>query len=287
MIDKLKMTVLVDDSKNPSKPELQDKHGLSFYIEAEVKDERITILMDTGPSAETILHNADRMEIDLSKIDLIFLSHGHYDHVNGLIGVLKRKSEPTIVLAHPQAFDSKFVYRPHLKYAGSFYQLSEIRAFEGVLLFAKNHVTLTDGIMSSGEIQRSTTYEEVEGFWKVDDDLFVQDIMLDDQSLIVHMRGRGLVVIAGCAHAGIINTIKQARRITGINRVYAVIGGFHLKDASDKRIEATIEELSKIKPSIIRPCHCTGSRAVKELIDTFNDRCKLLRVGTILELNGN
>ncbi len=279
--------MLVDDSKNPLKPELQAKHGLSVYIEAEVKDEKITLLLDTGPSAETILHNADRMEIDLSKIDLIFLSHGHYDHVNGLIGVLKRKSEPTIVLAHPQAFDSKFVYRPHLKYAGSFYHLSEIRAFEGVLLFAKNHVKLTDSIMSSGEIQRSTTYEEVEGFWKVDDERLIDDNMLDDQSLIVNMKGKGLVVIAGCAHAGIINTIKQAQRITGMNRIHAVIGGFHLKDVADDRIISTIEELSKIKPSIIRPCHCTGSRAVKELTDTFNDRCKLLRVGIILEINGN
>jgi len=287
LVDKLKISVLVDDSKNPLKPELQAKHGLSFYIEAEVKDEKITLLLDTGPSAETILHNADRMEIDLSKIDLIFLSHGHYDHVNGLIGVLKRKSESTIVLAHPQAFDSKFVYRPHLKYAGSFYRLSEIRAFRGMLLFAKNHFKLSDGITSSGEIQRSTTYEEVEGFWKVNNDLFVQDAMLDDQSLIVNMKGKGLVVIAGCAHAGIINTIKQAQRITGMNRIHAVIGGFHLKDAADDRITSTIEELSKIKPSIIRPCHCTGSRAVKELTDTFNDRCKLLRVGIILELNGN
>jgi len=287
LIDKLKISVLVDDSKNPSKLELQDKHGLSFYIEAEVKDEKITILLDTGPSMETIIYNVDRMEVDLSKIDLIFLSHGHYDHVNGLIGVLKRRSEPTIVIAHPQAFDSKFVYRPHLKYAGSFYQLSEIRAFGGILLFAKNHVKLSDGIMSSGEIQRSTTFEEVEGFWKVDDERLTQDNMLDDQSLIVNLKGKGLVVIAGCAHAGIINTIKQAQRITGINRVHAVIGGFHLKDASDKRIEATIEELLRLKLNIIAPCHCTGLKAVKRFTEVFHDRCRPLRVGTILDLNGN
>jgi len=284
-VDKLNLTLLADDSKNPLKPELQAKHGLSIYIKTKVRSETITVLMDTGPSPEIILHNADAMDVDLNKINVILLSHGHYDHLGGLIGVLKRVSDPVTVLAHPKTFDPKFAYRHHVKYIGPTFSLSEIKATGGILLLAKNPVKIGEGITSSGEVKRNTTFEQVEGLWKVNDELFMKDSMLDDQSLIINIRDRGLVIIAGCAHSGIINTIKQAQRITGISRVHAVLGGFHLKNADAKRIVATTKELIKINPNIIGPCHCTGSKAIRRFTDAFKDRCKPLRVGEILELN--
>jgi 7,8-dihydropterin-6-yl-methyl-4-(beta-D-ribofuranosyl)aminobenzene 5'-phosphate synthase len=192
--------------------------------------------MDAGPSPEIILNNADAMDADLNKTNAILLSHGHYDHLGGLIGVLKRVSDPVTVLAHPKTFDPKFAYRRHVKYIGPTFSLSEIKAAGGVLLLAKNPVKIGEGIISSGEVKRSTTFEQVEGFWKVNDELFIQDNMLDDQPLIINIRGKGLVIIAGCAHSGIINTIKQSQRITGISRVHAVLGGFHLKNADAKRM---------------------------------------------------
>lgn len=285
MVDKLNLTLLADDSKNPQQPELQAKHGLSIYIEVTVRSETNIVLMDAGPSPEVVLHNADAVNVDLKKIDTILLSHGHYDHLGGLIGVLKRVSDPVIVLAHPQTFDPKFAYRQHLKYIGPTFSLSEIQAAGGVLLLARDPVKIGEGVTSSGEIKRSTAFEEVDGFWKVDDELFIQDNMLDDQSLIINIRGKGLVIIAGCAHSGIINTIKQAQRITGISGVHAVLGGFHLNNADAKRIAATTKELLKIDPSIIGPCHCTGSKAVRRFTKTFKDRCKPLRVGDRLEIN--
>ena len=284
LVEKLKLTVLVDDAKNPLKSELQAKHGLSIYLEAREKNEEITVLMDTGPSPEIIVHNADAMSVDLNKINAILLSHGHYDHAGGLIGVLRRIDEPITVIAHPQVFDPKFVYRPHIKYAGPSFHQQEIEAAGGVLLLAKNPVKILDGIMSSGEVERGTAFEEVEGFWKVNDELFIKDVMLDDQSLIVNIGEKGLVIIAGCAHSGIINTVRQALRISGVSRVYAVLGGFHLKNVDDKRIDTTIEELLRLKPSIVGPCHCTGSKAVRRLTETFDERCRPLRVGEILEI---
>ena len=192
-----------------------------------------------------------------------------------------------MVVAHPETFSSKYAYRPYLKYLGSAFRLREIEASGGVLLLAKNPVKIADNILSSGEVQRGTAFEKVEGFWKVDDEQFIQDIVLDDQSLIVNMRGRGLVIIAGCAHSGIINTIRQAQRTTGVDRVHAIIGGFHLKNAGDKRIDATTNELLHLKPDIIGPCHCTGPKAVRRFTEAFKDRCKPLRVGDILELTGS
>lgn len=286
MVEKMKVTVLVDDLKNPRRSDLQAKHGLSIYLEMRDRREQVNVLVDTGPSPELVLHNADAMNVNLDTINVILLSHGHYDHVGGLIGVLKRIRDSIVVVAHPETFNSKFAYRPYLKYLGSAFHLQEIEASGGVLLRAKNPIKIADGILSSGEVERGTAFEKVDGFWKVDDEMLTEDIMLDDQSLIVNITGRGLVIIAGCAHSGIINTIRQAQRITGVSKIHAVIGGFHLKNAGDKRIDATTNELLRLKPDIIGPCHCTGSKAVKRFTDAFKDRCKPLRVGDILELMG-
>jgi len=277
--------LLADDSKNPLQPELQAKHGLSIYIEAKVRSEKIIVLMDTGPSLEIILHNADAMDVDLKKVQVILLSHGHYDHTGGVIGALTRVREPIPVLAHPKTFDPKFAYRPHIRHIGSPVSRSEIQAAGGIVLTATNPVNIGPGVMSSGEIERSTAFEDIKGFWRVDEERFVRDLMSDDQALIINLGGQGLVIVAGCAHAGIINTIKHAQQVTGVSRVHAVLGGFHLRNASTVRVAATIQELRKIDPSIIGPCHCTGSKVIRRFTDTFQDRCTPLHVGALVEIN--
>ncbi|MCW4037449.1 MAG: MBL fold metallo-hydrolase [Candidatus Bathyarchaeota archaeon] len=285
MVDKLNLTLLADDSKNPLQPELQAKHGLSIYIEAKVRREKIIVLMDTGPSPEIILHNADAMDVDLKKVQVILLSHGHYDHTGGVIGALTRVREPIPVLAHPKTFDPKFAYRPHIRHIGSPVSRSEIQAAGGIVLTATNPVNIGPGVMSSGEIERSMAFEDIKGFWRVNEERFVRDLMSDDQALIINLGGQGLVIVAGCAHAGIINTIKHAQQVTGVSRVHAVLGGFNLRNASTDRVAATIQELRKIDPSIMGPCHCTGSKAIRRFKDTFQDRCTPLHVDALVEIN--
>lgn len=282
VVKSLKLTVLVEDSANPSRLDLVAKHGLSILAEVDRKE--VSFLMDTGPSPDALLHNADAMGIDLSKIDLLFLSHGHYDHTGGLVGLLKRIGKKIPVVAHPKVFDVKLKIEPSLKYIGSPFKLSEAEVSGGVILTARNPVTIMEEVTTSGEIKRNTPYEKVKGFWTIDEENFKADIMPDDQALIFNIKEKGLVILCGCAHAGIINTIRQAQKVTDTDKIYAVIGGFHLTKASDERIKLTIKELLRLGPEVIAPCHCTGSRAVRRLTEAFGDRCRPLRTGDIIQL---
>ena len=240
--------------------------------------------MDTGPSAEVLTHNLAVMNVNLQRSDFIMLSHGHYDHTGGLIQALGEMEAPTLVLAHPEAFKPKLVRTPMLKSVGSPYTIATVEAAGGVPLLSRNPLPVAEGVATSGEIDRRTAFEQVTGFWKVEDGRLVEDRMPDDQALYFDVEDRGLAVVTGCAHAGIINTIKQGLRLMRLDEVYAVIGGFHLKDVSNERIFATIEELESFTPEIIAPCHCTGATTVKHLSRVFRRRCHVLRTGDHLEI---
>lgn len=284
MVDKVKLTVLVEDSVDMDKPSLLAKHGLSFFVEAVTGDVKVSTLMDVGPSSDVVLHNVGEMGLDLRKTDVILLSHGHYDHVGSLVEVLKCIEKQVPVIAHPKIFNPKFKVKPCLRFIGASFKPLDVEAAGGVLLYASNHVTMAEGIIASGEVERHVAFEKVKGFWMVDDGRFVEDTLLDDQSLVIHVNNRGLVVVAGCAHSGIMNTIRHAQKVTEIDMVFAVLGGFHLAKADDKRIQATVNELAKLDLKFVGPCHCTGQKAFHRLSEAFGDRCHLLRTGDVVEL---
>jgi 7,8-dihydropterin-6-yl-methyl-4-(beta-D-ribofuranosyl)aminobenzene 5'-phosphate synthase len=283
VVNNVQITVLIEDTKSPAKPHLKSKHGLSFFIKAKIGDDEVTTLMDTGTSPELLLHNVDAMGVNLEDVDVIALSHGHYDHTGGLLEALKRMKKRVPVIGHPSVFEPKLSLMPHLRLIGAPFIASEVEAAGGIPLFAADPVKIADGITTTGEVPRRTAFESVRGFWAVQNGKFVEDIMLDDQSLVIDVEGKGLVVVAGCAHAGIINTIQHAQKITENSRVYAVLGGFHLISADDKRIQATVDELEKLDPKFIGPCHCTGKKAIKKIAETFGDRYQPLHTGDIIE----
>jgi 7,8-dihydropterin-6-yl-methyl-4-(beta-D-ribofuranosyl)aminobenzene 5'-phosphate synthase len=282
-VKKVQISVLIEDSKSPDKPQLRNKHGLSFFIQAKIGDDKVTVLMDTGPSPEALLSNADKIGINLDDVDVIVLSHGHYDHTGGLHEALKQMKKRVPVVGHPTVFEPKLSMMPHLRLIGAPVTSSDIEAVGGVPVFASDPVKIADGITTTGEVPRKSAFETVRGFWTVHDQRLIEDKMVDDQSLIIDVEDKGLVVLAGCAHAGIINTIKHAQKITGNSKVHAVLGGFHLISADDNRIQATVTELKKLDPKLVGPCHCTGKKAIKKIAEAFGDRYQPLHSGDSIE----
>lgn len=284
MIDAAHIQILIDDNTNPQQPRLQAKHGLSFFIKAQIQNETIQILLDTGPTPRLIIENAKHLNVDLTTINAIILSHGHYDHVGGLASVMSQVSSSIPIIAHPNAFHPKFAYRPYLKSIGAPFSPTVLETNNGVLLQTCNPVSIIKGITTTGEIERTTRYEKVTEFYTIQDNFLISDHMIDDQSLILHLKGRGLVILSGCAHAGIINTIRHAQQLMKADKIYAVIGGFHLKNASSQRISATINALCELNVNMIAPCHCTGSKAIQQFTSMFELKCQPLRVGDSLIL---
>jgi len=244
----------------------------------------VNILMDTGPSGEALINNVDKLGVELEKTDVIVLSHGHYDHVNGLIAALERIGKQVPVIAHPKVFGVKLKTKPKIRFIGASFNASQIKNTYAVPVYAMNSITIVQGIATSGEIPRTTPYENTEGFWTVTDYFFKKDPLIDDQALYIKMERKGIVIITGCAHAGIVNTIKHAQKIMGKEKIYAVLGGFHLVNASKQRIRMTIDKFVSLRPAYVGLCHCTGTEAVEAFKKAMPENCHVIRTGDTITL---
>jgi len=284
MLQDLRLTIVVENSASLSNSSVWAQHGLSIFLELNSGSERMKLLMDTGASSEVMLHNADALYLDLCHLDLICLSHGHYDHTGGMMGVLQRVNGRVCVLAHPDIFAPKLKERPTLQFIGAPFTRTQVEAAGAIMLDCRGPAAVAPGVMSTGEVPRLESFEKVEGFWTVKEDQHCPDKIPDDQALAINIEGKGLAVITGCAHSGIINTIRHAQKITGVEKLYAVIGGFHLMEADYKRIEATAEALRRLDPAIVRPGHCTGQKAVCRLQEALGERCRPLAAGDTIQL---
>ncbi len=284
MFMRLNLRVVVENSVCQTNANLWSQHGLCIFMDLDLGSHKMKILMDTGTSQEVTLHNIDVLNLDLDDVDLIFLSHGHYDHTGGLMSVLKRINRRVPVLAHPEIFAPKLKGLPFLRFIGPPFTRTQAKDAGAVMLESRGPIAVAKNIMTTGEVERVVPFEKVDGFWTIKDNLYRPDTIPDDQALVANIEGKGLVIIAGCSHAGIVNTIRHAQKVMGVEDLYAVIGGFHLMSADDERIASTAEALLELDPSIVRPGHCTGQKAISLLQQTLGDRCQPLATGDLIEL---
>lgn len=229
--------------------------GLSILVESN----ELTVLLDTGLSISAV-HNANKLGVDLKMIDKIVLSHGHIDHTGGLKEVLS-KTGKVEVIAHPDVWQAKYSRTPGYeeRNLGIPFAQKELEELGASFTFSREPIWMSDNILTTGEIPMVTEYEEIDpNLYVKEDSKDIPDKLLDDRALIIKT-DLGLVVILGCAHRGLINTLYHARDISGEKRVYAVVGGTHLLRASEKRLTMTIAELKGMGIQRVGVSHCTGS----------------------------
>jgi 7,8-dihydropterin-6-yl-methyl-4-(beta-D-ribofuranosyl)aminobenzene 5'-phosphate synthase len=276
MSSEIKITVLVENSVNVRS--LRAEHGLAFHIQAG----RRQLLFDTGQS-DLLMQNARELQIDLRRVEAVVLSHGHYDHTGGLKAVRELAPQARLYL-HPAALAPKFSGQ-----AGGATRaigMSEenakaVREAGQSVVWSHSPTEVAAGIFVTGEIPRQNDFEDPGGRFFLDETGSKADPLVDDQALFFDTR-EGFVVVLGCGHAGVVNTVEHVRRLAGNRPVRSVIGGLHLLNASPERVDKTVEAFRRWDLRQIVPGHCTGLAAVARLWAAFPGRCGSCATGTKL-----
>ncbi len=266
----IEIIVLVEDTAHQRG--LCGEHGLSFLIN--LPDEQI--LFDVGQT-DLFLQNVHKLRISLNNVKTVILSHGHYDHGGGF-PYLRDKIKDFTLYAHPSAFKRKYVKRGvRTVDIGLPWGEETIEQMGGKLELLEKTTPLPSGAFLTGEIERRhSADEQIVGLINEE-----PDPLHDDQALVLPTK-QGLIVIVGCSHSGLLNTLDKAREISGEERIRAVIGGFHLLSADDRHIAWTLERVRELDVGLWGPCHCTGIRAQVSWLQAFPQRVRVLTTGSRL-----
>ncbi|MBN2560103.1 MAG: MBL fold metallo-hydrolase [Phycisphaerae bacterium] len=267
MISQVRITVLVENTARGRG--LLAEHGLALWIEADGRK----ILFDTGQGM-ALAHNAQLLGVDLNAVDDVILSHGHYDHTGGLDSALEGSRKPNLYV-HPAAFDARSVRREDgtgRSVGAPVRDVHELYRGAANVILTSSPTMVTDGVWVTGEIPRRTDFEDTGGPFYLDEACQEPDPLLDDQAAYLESP-RGLVVLLGCCHAGLVNTLDYVAELTGQDLIHAVLGGMHLLRASDDRLSKSGEALERYGVRCIGPAHCTGQRAALFLWTQFPAQC--------------
>jgi 7,8-dihydropterin-6-yl-methyl-4-(beta-D-ribofuranosyl)aminobenzene 5'-phosphate synthase len=255
------------------------EHGLSFWLDTGTH----RVLFDTGQGL-ALRHNAATLGIDLARADAIVLSHGHFDHVGGLeaaLGVARRAP----LYLHPRAVEKK--YSGANPAAGArrisvpFVETEAFRRDERRVIASIVPGEVVPGVWATGEIPRTNDFEDTGGPFFLDEELTRPDPLLDDQALFFLTR-EGVVVVLGCAHAGVVNTLGRVAELTGGAAIHTVVGGMHLENASPRRMAETLAALRRFDVQHFGPMHCTGWAASATFQREFPASCFRCTASTVL-----
>jgi len=274
----LKITTLSENTA--AGPGCTAEWGLSIFIQTD----DMNLLLDTGAGVAT-LRNAEQADISLKTADKIVLSHAHADHTGGIRDVLQRTLQPEVI-AHPAVWTPKYKKTekdPAALFNGIPFAREELEKLAPFRL-SKDPVRITDTILTTGEVERKNDFETIEPyFFRKEQARLVPDDFPDDRALIFKT-DKGLVIVSGCAHRGIVNSILHARKITGEDRIHTVIGGTHLYPKKDVQIEQTVRAMNELGVQHIGVSHCTGLAAAMQLRQAFGERFFLNNAGNQLTI---
>lgn len=311
----VEITVLVDNwadlllrstesvKRFTSEPLLAE-HGFAALVQ--LKDAGISILWDAGISRMALLENAQRMKIDLTTVDKIALSHGHRDHAAAMRDVIDRVARRPVprewprdaaieeirawvvgqkveLIVHPAAFRERWgIGKDGKKCGPQLMPRDEWEAAGAEIVLSEGPYRLGPGCWTTGAVPRRS-FEQAgtpDSMAHREGELFSRDYLDDDQAIVLHLEDKGLIVLTGCAHSGVVNTVNYAREISGVDRVHAILGGFHLGRAEEDQIERTIDEISAFEPVLVAPSHCTGFSAIARFAERMPDAFVVGAVGT-------
>jgi 7,8-dihydropterin-6-yl-methyl-4-(beta-D-ribofuranosyl)aminobenzene 5'-phosphate synthase len=314
-IQAVEITVLVDNRadlivkstdtiKRYTEEPLLAEHGFAALID--LKGAGARILWDAGMTRVALMENARRMEIDWTTVDRIALSHGHLDHYASMTDVIRAiapppsprewpadatteelrdwaKARKVPLIAHPAVFRERWwIGKDGKKHGPRIVPRDEWTVAGADIVLSEGPCQLSPGCWSTGSVPR-LSFEKAGmpsrlAYWQ--GGRFHRDGLEDDQSIVINVVDKGLVILTGCAHSGIVNTVNYAREISGVDQVWAILGGFHLAPAKDEDIERTIDEIIEVGPKVVVPSHCTGFPAISQFAQRMPEAFVLGTVGT-------
>jgi len=262
------------------------EHGFSALVNVLTGDTTHNLLFDFGFSEFGAAFNADALNLDMTAIEAMVLSHGHSDHIGGFEQLTRRVGKKNIeFVVHPAVFRSpryRKITNDFKAYWPAFTRKMVMDAGLTLMETKEPYPLLGGSFLFLGEIPRETDFEMgMPDVYYEENGEEIFDPIEDDTAVVVHLKGKGLVVLSGCAHAGIVNTTKYAMEVTGIDKVHAIMGGFHLTGSQfEPFIEITTEALKEIDPDFVIPTHCTGRNAVNHMEKEMPSKFLLNMAGT-------
>lgn len=256
------------------------EHGISFYIETSVNGKTSACMYDYGLDPVGVMNNIALLGLDVGKANAFSLSHGHYDHYTSAASILRqiqsRIAGGTPFYIGEEAFARRYSLRPGSTEPSDLGQLrrEDIEVLGLKIVEVKTPTEIVPGAYFTGNIERVTAYEKVPTTFQIKrGDKIEHDTFPGEQGIFFNVKGKGLVVLSGCAHAGIVNTAKQAQKIAGTDKIHAIMGGFHLINRKPEVIQSTVADIKAMRPDYIVPTHCTGFEAIvafsKEMPNEF------------------